>query len=626
LTRFSLKRLTQGAPFPWGDRTTYTENDNMPSLTTCPRCKRKLKIGDNAVGTNIKCPGCAHVFKATVLPGAPKSIAASVEPAEQDILDVVPNATTQPKEKKSNALLYGCLTGLFVVLLLVGLGIAGVYYLINKTTNAVKDWAAEVTSEKAPDKAREPDNKRPGQPGPDKPPQKGLNAAALDAEIAASGGGVKLVKLDLSSAGLPLTIEAPEGATAQKASNFVGVMVAYGDHFCLYIAVGRDDMDKRKELQGKFGMKTVAVSPDRLLLEGGDRGNPEYKCAVNVSTGYREYCVENLERDDAKRIHHTKNDCLLMMKCSRTLALKVPLPNDPVAALKQLHIDIRPDENGQITEAFPGQGITDSTLQLVTKLPDLRKLVAGYYIHDDGLAHLSRCIHLKHLDLSDAKITDVGLKHLSGLTALEELYLPDASLPLGNEKITGAGLAQLVGLGKLHTLSLHGTKIDDAALSNLKALTSLKSLDLSSTSVTGTGLASLKTLTNLLQLRLRNAKVTDAGLPAMSGLSSLEYLVLSETEITGEGLTSLKDLHKLKTLYLERIEKFNDKGVAEIGKATSLESLSLRGTPITDDSLVHLKGLKQLKTLDLKYTKVTEKGARELKEALPEVKIEHGSS
>ena len=41
----------------------------MPLLTSCPQCKRKLKIGDDAVGKNIKCPGCATVFAAKA--GAP---------------------------------------------------------------------------------------------------------------------------------------------------------------------------------------------------------------------------------------------------------------------------------------------------------------------------------------------------------------------------------------------------------------------------------------------------------------------------------------------------------------------------------------------------------------------------
>ena len=47
------------------------EYDNMPFLATCPRCKQKLKIGDNAVGKQIKCSGCGNVFAARTTVPAP---------------------------------------------------------------------------------------------------------------------------------------------------------------------------------------------------------------------------------------------------------------------------------------------------------------------------------------------------------------------------------------------------------------------------------------------------------------------------------------------------------------------------------------------------------------------------
>lgn len=34
----------------------------MPFMVTCPQCKRKLKIGDDAAGKRIRCPRCATVF------------------------------------------------------------------------------------------------------------------------------------------------------------------------------------------------------------------------------------------------------------------------------------------------------------------------------------------------------------------------------------------------------------------------------------------------------------------------------------------------------------------------------------------------------------------------------------
>ena len=35
----------------------------MPTQTTCPSCHRPLRVPDNLVGQNVKCPGCQTVFR-----------------------------------------------------------------------------------------------------------------------------------------------------------------------------------------------------------------------------------------------------------------------------------------------------------------------------------------------------------------------------------------------------------------------------------------------------------------------------------------------------------------------------------------------------------------------------------
>jgi hypothetical protein len=44
---------------------------------------------------------------------------------------------------------------------------------------------------------------------------------------------------------------------------------------------------------------------------------------------------------------------------------------------------------------------------------------------------------------------------------------------------------------------------------------------------------------------------------------------------------------------------------------------------VTDAGLKELKELKQLQSLDLRYTKVTEAGVKDLQDALPECRIVH---
>jgi hypothetical protein len=616
-------------------------------------------------GKNIKCPACANIFKpapAAATPTAPSSQPKAITPPpavkptaatddvpEQAFADKepAPSPSRTIKKRKSNALLYGCLTAFFAVLLLVGLGIAGVFWLINKGKNSLQNWAAAVTSQKTthissnvPDNSKgsradeqkptnippnAPNNsKRPRlneQPGPGKSPEATLNPAALDREIAAAGAGIKLVKLDLSAAGLPLTMDAPEGAITKESLG--DVTVDRGENFALKIAIGRGDMAAEKE--GQLGMKSVVDSRDLLFLEGNLFGKSKCKFALNVAAGYRDYFVANQTVVNLEFVNHSRSDCLLMLKCARTLAPKTPPPADVVAALKELKIDAKPDDNGKITFLSMGSNATDSTMPLLKKLPDVEYLeLHNARMRDDGLAQLSDRTKLKTLVLSGTRITDNGLRHLSGLINLEKLDLASLS---GATRITGAGLAHLAGLHKLHELSLASAHIDDATLAVLKNLTALKSLYLAYTEITDAGLAHLNGLTNLTELYLNEAKIRESGLAGLSSLASLETLDLTATEISDEGLKHLQGLKKLQSLNLARAQKLTDQGLERVGKITSLKSLTLYGIKgVTDAGIVHLKGLTKLKDVDLRATKVTDKGAQELKKALPEAEVKHGSN
>ena len=73
------------------------------------------------------------------------------------------------------------------------------------------------------------------------------------------------------------------------------------------------------------------------------------------------------------------------------------------------------------------------------------------------------------LNLGRSKITDAGLKSLTGMTNLQRLRHE-------NTAITDAGIDSLLTLTKLEYLNLYGTKITDAGLAKLEKLTNLKNL------------------------------------------------------------------------------------------------------------------------------------------------------
>jgi hypothetical protein len=140
---------------------------------------------------------------------------------------------------------------------------------------------------------------------------------------------------------------------------------------------------------------------------------------------------------------------------------------------------------------------------------------------------------LQKLDLSDTKITEAGLKHISGLTKLERLDLPH--IPLGD-----AGLAHLQGLSQLQALDLRGARVTDSGLRHLRGLLQLQTLDLSDTQITDDGLVHLGGLTQLADLDLTGTRITDDGLKHLGGLTQLQSLGLDKTEVTDTAARQFK--------------------------------------------------------------------------------------
>lgn len=89
------------------------------------------------------------------------------------------------------------------------------------------------------------------------------------------------------------------------------------------------------------------------------------------------------------------------------------------------------------------------------------------------------------LDLSNAKITDEGLKEISSLSNLTRLRLDKTN-------ITDEAIASLQKLDNLEYLNLYGTAVSDKALPKLTSFKGLKSLYLWQTRVSETGVQSLQ--------------------------------------------------------------------------------------------------------------------------------------
>jgi hypothetical protein len=226
----------------------------MPFIVACPKCGQKLKIDDGTMGKNVKCPGCSLVFltrgsnpspaepNPVTLPPAVMKAPPNKPPTLPSAARMEPDGPTMkplrrsppPVKKKSNALLYGCLGAALAGILFVGLIIGGIFWLVHKAHNAVREQliALKEEAESHPlDLADDPD---PGA-GDALPP---ALDAAFQAEIDHAGAGVKLTKMDLAPFGLDLTIEAPEGAKAKNESP-EEIEISKDRHFGLTISIGK---------------------------------------------------------------------------------------------------------------------------------------------------------------------------------------------------------------------------------------------------------------------------------------------------------------------------------------------------------------------------------------------------
>ncbi len=107
-------------------------------------------------------------------------------------------------------------------------------------------------------------------------------------------------------------------------------------------------------------------------------------------------------------------------------------------------------------------------------------------IGDKEMEHLRPlAANITELDLSDTKITDVGMSVVGTMPRLTKLNISGTA-------VTDAGVAGLKGLVNLDCLAAHSTGVSDAAVETLKSMKKLRSVFLWKTRVTSSSAAELQ--------------------------------------------------------------------------------------------------------------------------------------
>lgn len=70
----------------------------MPSVIACPSCQKQLRVPDEYIGRNVKCPGCKETFTAQV-----EAKSAPPPPAEEEIVEKPRKKPAPPPEEEEEA-------------------------------------------------------------------------------------------------------------------------------------------------------------------------------------------------------------------------------------------------------------------------------------------------------------------------------------------------------------------------------------------------------------------------------------------------------------------------------------------------------------------------------------------
>ena len=283
--------------------------------------------------------------------------------------------------------------------------------------------------------------------------------------------------------------------------------------------------------------------------------------------------------------------------------------------------------------AFEKLGGAYNTRQTLDKKKTIHVFFLPGGTTDDALKKVPEVPFPFELNLGSLRVTDKGLKPLTGLKTMHTLVLADSLITDASVQIfKDAGMVHALRVAEragggfaprpttdadVERLVLDATRVTPKGLKELAALDGVSQLFINGAQVSA---ESLKAFKNLKSLALLKALVTDAKLKEIKGLTDLTVLNLTDSKVTDKGLKEIQGFKKLTELHLNNTP-ITDAGLKELAGFDDLAHLDLTRTAVTDKGLAELKALKALKVLDVTNTRVTDNGVKNLNAALPGCRV-----
>jgi hypothetical protein len=473
----------------------------------------------------------------------------------------------------------------------------------------------------------------------------------------AAAPATPLVEKTFKYEDLDFTISVPEEATIEI-DRPADITVKFPKQVVLNFRFGRTDLEAHRRRPSVFASaksKPIPFMNDHILLIEHDEAIAErYMFFANVTHGYFDFFVTPDRTDNDYKTSNTKEECLLLLKCMRTLKLTTSLPTDRVKFFEAIAASVETRDDGEIIGLdfvaekigptllakvgecsalekllFYSHYVPSASFAVFEKWPNLKTLSVGggRSLNDEELEHISKCRKLESLSGSLNSDSVTGLAKIGELARLKQLQLDG----LGDKNI--AGLGELGRLADLEELELDGWAgaPPTEALSFVSKLGKLRTLKIGLPIDDDTA-AAIAGPTELETLAVEGANVSDAGFKHLTGFPKLRSLAIEGRDagssagpmtVTAAGLKTLKNLPDLESLHLENAP-IDDAGIEVIAALPKLTSLELEKTNATDAALTKLAQCRQLKKLSVyKCEKITPEAAEAFRKARPDVSFIH---
>lgn len=230
--------------------------------------------------------------------------------------------------------------------------------------------------------------------------------------------------------------------------------------------------------------------------------------------------------------------------------------------------------------------------------------LSGQEIQDRDIPNLVKFLgenlHIKKIKLLGNNIGDQGAIQLVIVSSIEEIDLTE-------NKVTHVGIQGLANSTTVKKLKLNNNPIGDEGIQLLAHNESILELEVSGCGISGKGISEVfKVNRTLKKLNASNNPIKDEGLQTLKQNESIETLELFDCLIGTQGAIYISENHSLKTLNLGHngIEK---KGVQALCRL-SLTILNLSENNLNDDSIISLQETNELAALILSGNRITAVG------------------